>query len=184
MWQQRLTTINNIQSHVISLEQEHKQHRKITHRLTRHGSKWVPMFHNDSWNSFILVIDEKETGSSCLSQRLLGTSLGPIADRHVSSNNPRNNCETHFVSSSLLVSKLQIAHVRYINILTWLWGCMVKIATFQDSIVSQFSLETWNKENQSKYRKMRIFTHRTWAIGDHVCLWKVSLTGDNPFKRG
>ena len=106
MWQQRLTTINNIQSHVISLEQEHKQHRKITHRLTRHGSKWVPMFHNDSWNSFISVIDEKETGSSWLSQRLLGILPGPIADRHVSSNNPRNNCGTHFVSSSLLVSKI------------------------------------------------------------------------------
>ena len=28
---------------------------------------------------------------------------------------------------------------------------MVKIATFQDSIVSQFPLETLNKENQSKW---------------------------------
>lgn len=41
MWQQKLMTINDIRSHIISLEQEHKQHRKITHRLTRHGSKWV-----------------------------------------------------------------------------------------------------------------------------------------------
>lgn len=39
MWKQRLMTINDVRSHVISLEQEHKQHRKITHRLTRHGSK-------------------------------------------------------------------------------------------------------------------------------------------------
>lgn len=39
LWKQRLMAINDIRSHVISLEQEHKQHRKITHRLTRHGSK-------------------------------------------------------------------------------------------------------------------------------------------------
>jgi len=39
MWKQKLATINDIRSHIISLEQEHKQHRKITHRLTRHGSK-------------------------------------------------------------------------------------------------------------------------------------------------
>ena len=39
MWKQKLETINDIRSHIISLEQEHKQHRKITHRLTRHGSK-------------------------------------------------------------------------------------------------------------------------------------------------
>ncbi|XP_068685469.1 ras GTPase-activating protein 3-like [Montipora capricornis] len=42
LWQQRLRTINDIRSHVISLEQEHKQHRKITNRLTRHGSKKCP----------------------------------------------------------------------------------------------------------------------------------------------
>ncbi|XP_073255503.1 ras GTPase-activating protein 3-like [Porites lutea] len=58
MWQQRLTTINNIQSHVISLEQEHKQHRKITHRLTRHGSKkcpWGPTQESpDPFRRFIL----------------------------------------------------------------------------------------------------------------------------------
>lgn len=42
LWQQRLRTINDIRSHVISLEQEHKQHRKITNRLTRHGSKKYP----------------------------------------------------------------------------------------------------------------------------------------------
>ena len=30
----------------------------------------------------------------------------PIADRHVTSNNPRNNCGTHFGSSSLVVSNV------------------------------------------------------------------------------
>ncbi|KAK2573278.1 Ras GTPase-activating protein 3 [Acropora cervicornis] len=42
LWKHRLMAINDIRSHVISLEQEHKQHRKITHRLTRHGSKKCP----------------------------------------------------------------------------------------------------------------------------------------------
>lgn len=42
LWKRRLMAINDIRSHVISLEQEHKQHRKITHRLTRHGSKKCP----------------------------------------------------------------------------------------------------------------------------------------------
>ncbi|EDO43446.1 predicted protein [Nematostella vectensis] len=39
---ERLRTINTIRSHVISLEQEHKQYRKLSHRLTRHGSKKCP----------------------------------------------------------------------------------------------------------------------------------------------
>lgn len=39
VWQEKLETINLIRAHVISLEQEHKQYRKTSHRLTRHGSK-------------------------------------------------------------------------------------------------------------------------------------------------
>ena len=35
-----------------------------------------------------------------------------------------------------------MAHVRYIKILTWLRGFMVKIAIFQYSIVSQLPEET------------------------------------------
>ncbi|KXJ20396.1 Ras GTPase-activating protein 3 [Exaiptasia diaphana] len=38
----KLESINTIRSHIISLEQEHKQYRKITNRLTRHGSKKCP----------------------------------------------------------------------------------------------------------------------------------------------
>ena len=43
-----------------------------------------------------------------------------------------------------------IAHVRYIKILTWLWGFGDKIAIFDDSIVSQFPEKTWaqRKPNQ------------------------------------
>ena len=39
--EERLQNITKLRKHVISLEQEHKQYRKITNRLTRHGSKWV-----------------------------------------------------------------------------------------------------------------------------------------------
>ena len=47
-----------------------------------------------------------------------------------------------------------IAHVRYIKILTWLWGFGDKIAIFDDSIVSQFPEKTWAQRNQTKYRNM------------------------------
>ena len=67
-----------------------------------------------------------------------------------------------------------IVHVRYFKILTRLWGFRVKVANFQDSIVSQFPEETraQRKPNLTKYRKMirkprshvRILIYRTWAI--------------------
>ena len=55
--------------------------------------------------------NDKKTGSCKLSQRLLGLLLRrrkkwPIADRRVHSSNPRNNCGTHFGSSSLRVPKV------------------------------------------------------------------------------
>ena len=37
----------------------------------------------------------------------------PIADRRFPSNNPRNNCGTHFVSSSLLASKVVKGHTLF-----------------------------------------------------------------------
>ena len=54
---------------------------------------------------------DKKTGSSKLSQRLLGMLLRtrkkwPIAERRVPSNYPRNNCGAYFGSSSLRVSKV------------------------------------------------------------------------------
>ena len=54
----------------------------------------------------------EETGPNYLSQSLLGLLLrtgetnSPIADRHVTSNDPRINCGTYFGSRSLLVSKV------------------------------------------------------------------------------
>ena len=56
--------------------------------------------------------NERETVLSQLSQRLLrvlprtGRKNWPIAARHITSNNPRNNCGTHFGSSSFLISKV------------------------------------------------------------------------------
>jgi len=53
----------------------------------------------------------EEKGTSFLSQRLLELLLGtgekwPISDRRVTSNYARNNCGTHFGTSSLFVSKV------------------------------------------------------------------------------
>ena len=66
----------------------------------------------------------------------------------------------------------EIAHTRYINILTWLRGFRVKIVDFKVSFVSQFPKETGYKENNTKYgllswkprSHVRILIYRTWPI--------------------
>ena len=56
--------------------------------------------------------NERETRTGEISLRLLGLLPGtgkknwPIFDRHVTSNDPRDNCGTHFGSSPLLISKV------------------------------------------------------------------------------
>ena len=57
------------------------------------------------------LVRKKKTWPTWLSQRLKGLLPGkgknwPIADWRVPSNNPRNNCGTHFGSRSLVVSKV------------------------------------------------------------------------------
>ena len=44
-------------------------------------------------------------GEICSSDVIMHKGHWPIADRHVTSNGPRNDCGTHFGSSSLFVSK-------------------------------------------------------------------------------
>ena len=60
-----------------------------------------------------------------------------------------------FSSSERSFQKSEIAHIRYIKILTWLCGFRVKIAIF-----SRLQKRFEQKGNQTKYRKM---TRKPWS---------------------
>ena len=89
--------------------------RKVTGTFEELAPGQEPITKTAPWvakcNDFIEFCqfrNKKDTGLSYISQRLLGLSLGTRKKigRHIPSNVPRNNCGTHFGSSSLLDSKV------------------------------------------------------------------------------
>ena len=52
-----------------------------------------------------------------------------------------------------LASSLLVANVRYIKMLPWLQDFSDKIASFHDSVVSQFSEETWPQRKPKQIQK-------------------------------
>ena len=59
----------------------------------------------------------------------------------------------------------QIAHVRYIKILTWLQGIRAKLEIFYHSIISQFEEEIWAERMPTQKRVLQWNQILTITIG-------------------
>ena len=115
---------------------------------------------------------------------------------------PANDTPHSLVLSACLLMKplrliLPIGPVRYINILTWIWGFRIKIAFFKSFLSLNSQKRLGYKENITKYRSLswkprghvRILIYRAYCAqcsrlcALDCCLWKDTLGTRGFFSR-